>query len=66
MVHIEAEKHGIEKIDKSMLPNVIEVLKSGGHMLLSLVVLIGPVDLWEDSNDCWFLEYCLSNNPKFY
>ena len=41
MVHIEAEKHGIEKIDKSMLPNVIEVLKSGGHMLLSLVVLIG-------------------------
>jgi TRAP transporter 4TM/12TM fusion protein len=41
MVHIEAEKHGIEKIDKSMLPNVIEVLKSGGHMLISLAVLIG-------------------------
>ena len=41
MVHVEAEKHGIEKIDKSMLPNVLEVLKSGGHMLLSLVVLIG-------------------------
>ncbi|MDA0916239.1 MAG: TRAP transporter permease [Proteobacteria bacterium] len=41
MVHIEAEKHGIEKIDKSMLPNVIEVLKGGGHMLLSLVVLVG-------------------------
>ena len=41
MVHVEAEKHGIEKIDKSILPNVIEVLKSGGHMLLSLVVLIG-------------------------
>ena len=41
MVHIEAEKHGIEKIDKSMLPNVIEVLKGGGHMLLSLAVLIG-------------------------
>ncbi len=40
MVHIEAEKHGIEKIDKSMLPNVIDVLKSGWHMLLSLVVLI--------------------------
>ncbi len=40
MVHVEAEKHGIEKIDKSMLPNVIEVLKSGWHMLLSLVVLI--------------------------
>ena len=33
MVHIEAEKHGIEKIDKSILPNVIEVLKGGGHML---------------------------------
>ena len=41
MVHIEAEKHGIEKIDKSMLPNLVEVLKSGWHMLLSLVVLIG-------------------------
>ena len=41
MVHIEAEKHGIEKIDKSILPNVIEVLKGGGHMLLSLAVLIG-------------------------
>ena len=27
MVHVEAEKHGIEKIDKSMLPNVLEVLK---------------------------------------
>ena len=40
MVHVEAEKHGIEKIDKSMLPNVIDVLKSGCHMLLSLVVLI--------------------------
>ena len=25
MVHVEAEKHGIEKIDKSILPNVIEV-----------------------------------------
>jgi TRAP transporter 4TM/12TM fusion protein len=41
MVHIEAEKHGIEKIKKSMLPNVFEVLKNGWHMLLSLVVLIG-------------------------
>ena len=41
MVHVEAEKHGIQKIDKSVLPNVIEVLKGGGHMLLSLVVLIG-------------------------
>ena len=40
MVHVEAEKHGIEKIDKSVLPNVIDVLKSGWHMLLSLVVLI--------------------------
>ena len=40
MVHVEAEKHGIEKIDKSMLPNVIDVLKNGWHMLLSLVVLI--------------------------
>ena len=41
MVHVEAEKHGIQKIDKSMLPNVFEVLKNGWHMLLSLVVLMG-------------------------
>ena len=33
MVHVEAEKHGIEKIDKSRLPNVFEVLKDGWHML---------------------------------
>ena len=41
MVHVEAEKHGIEKIDKSRLPNVLEVLKDGWHMLISLGVLIG-------------------------
>tara|TARA_B110000483_G_scaffold54663_1_gene68194 strand:- start:5 stop:2050 length:2046 start_codon:yes stop_codon:yes gene_type:complete len=41
MVHVEAEKHGIEKIDKSRLPNVFEVLKDGWHMLISLGVLIG-------------------------
>ena len=41
MVHLEAEKHGIEKIDKSRLPAVGEALKEGWHLLLSVVVLVG-------------------------
>ncbi len=45
MVHIEAGKHGIKNIEKSVLPNVWEVLKDGWHMLLSLVILIGIL-LW--------------------
>ncbi len=41
MVHLEAEKHGIEKIDKSRLPAIGEALKEGWHLLISVVVLVG-------------------------
>ncbi|WP_420405534.1 TRAP transporter permease [Nisaea sp.] len=40
MVHLEAEKHGIESIPAERLPQVMEVLKGGWHLLLSLVILI--------------------------
>ncbi len=41
MVHFEAEKYGIEKIEKSRLPAFFEVLAGGWHLLLSLAVLVG-------------------------
>ncbi len=40
MVHMEAEKHGLVRIPKAKLPDFIEVLKRGWHLLFSLVVLI--------------------------
>lgn len=40
MVHMEAEKHGLERIPRAKLPDFIEVLKRGWHLLFSLVVLI--------------------------
>jgi len=40
MVHLEAEKHGLQRIPKAKLPAVGEVLKRGWHLLFSLVVLI--------------------------
>jgi TRAP transporter 4TM/12TM fusion protein len=40
MVHMEAEKHGLERIPKAKLPDFIEVLKRDWHLLFSLVVLI--------------------------
>lgn len=40
MVDIEAEKEGIERIDKARLPRLVEVLKRGWHQLLTLCVLI--------------------------
>ncbi|HSH06242.1 MAG TPA: TRAP transporter permease [Burkholderiales bacterium] len=40
MVHMEAEKHGVDRIPKSQLPNFLEVLKRGWHLLFSLVVLM--------------------------
>jgi len=40
MVHLEAEKHGIERIPREMLPRTSKVLKQGWHLLFSLVVLI--------------------------
>ena len=40
MVHLEAEKHGIERVPKDELPRLGEVLRRGWHLLLSLVILI--------------------------
>jgi TRAP transporter 4TM/12TM fusion protein len=40
MVHMQAEKHGLQKIPKDKLPGFFEVLKRGWHLLLPLVVLI--------------------------
>ncbi len=40
MVHLEAEKHGLQKIPRDKLPSFVEVLKRGWHLLLPLVVLI--------------------------
>ena len=41
MVDLEAEKDGIAKLDKAILPKVWDVLKLGWHQLLTLVVLVG-------------------------
>ena len=40
MVHLEAQKHGIGSIDKSLLPRTGAVLKRGWHLLIALGVLI--------------------------
>jgi TRAP transporter 4TM/12TM fusion protein len=40
MVHLEAEKHGIERVAKEDLPQLGAVLRRGWHLLLSLVILI--------------------------
>jgi TRAP transporter 4TM/12TM fusion protein len=40
MVHLEAEKHGVERIPKAQLPSFTAVLKRGWHLLFSLVVLM--------------------------
>lgn len=40
MVHLEAEKHNIERIPKEYLPQLGEVLKRGWHLLIALAVLI--------------------------
>jgi TRAP transporter 4TM/12TM fusion protein len=40
MVHMEAEKHGLQRIPKAKLPDFVTVLKRGWHLLFSLVVLI--------------------------
>ncbi len=41
MVHIEADKDGIKRIDRDQLPRVWDVVKQGWHQLLTLAVLIG-------------------------
>jgi TRAP transporter 4TM/12TM fusion protein len=40
MVHFEAEKSGIERISKDRLPQALEVLRDGWHLLFALGVLI--------------------------
>lgn len=40
MVHLEAEKHGIQSIPADRLPQAWEVFKGGWHLLLSLAILI--------------------------
>lgn len=41
MVDIEAEKEGIKRLDRSVLPRVGEIVKRGWHQLLTLAVLVG-------------------------
>jgi len=40
MVHIEADKSGIARIDRALVPRLGEVLRRGWHQLLTLVVLV--------------------------
>jgi TRAP transporter 4TM/12TM fusion protein len=40
MVHLEAEKHDIGRIDKKLLPQTLEVLRGGWHLLIALAVLV--------------------------
>jgi TRAP transporter 4TM/12TM fusion protein len=40
MVHMEAEKHGVERIPRAQLPSFVVVFKRGWHLLFSLVVLM--------------------------
>ncbi len=40
MVHLEAEKNGIGRIDKKLLPQTGEVLRRGWHLLIALLVLV--------------------------
>jgi TRAP transporter 4TM/12TM fusion protein len=40
MVHLEAEKHGLERIPRARLPDFMAVFKRGWHLLFSLVVLM--------------------------
>lgn len=41
MVHLEAEKHGIGRIDRDQLPRFRDVLARGWHLLLALGMLLG-------------------------
>ena len=41
MVHLEAEKHGIGRIDREDLPRFRDVLARGWHLLLALGTLLG-------------------------
>jgi len=41
MVHLEAEKHGIARVDRDDLPRLGAVMRRGWHLLLSLGLLVG-------------------------
>ncbi|MBM4763138.1 TRAP transporter permease [Bacillus sp. B15-48] len=41
IVHFEAKKLGLKGISKENIPNVVQVLKTQGHLLIPLIVLIG-------------------------
>ncbi|MBA4603090.1 TRAP transporter permease [Thermoactinomyces mirandus] len=41
IVHFRAKKLGLDGVAKEELPNVKETLKTGGHLLIPIVVLIG-------------------------
>lgn len=41
VVHFEAKKIGLSGISKENVPDVVKVLKEGGHLLLPIIVLIG-------------------------
>ncbi|KKB39817.1 TRAP transporter permease [Bacillus thermotolerans] len=41
IVHFQAKKHGLSGMSKEELPNLWQVLKRGGHLLIPIVVLIG-------------------------
>ena len=40
MVHLEAEKHGLGRMDESEIPDLWETFKDGWHLLIALAVLI--------------------------
>lgn len=40
MVHLEADKYGIARVPKDQLPKFSEVMRSGWHLMLALVVLV--------------------------
>lgn len=41
MVDIEADKDGIERLDKKSLPRAWDVIKKGWHQIFTLIVLVG-------------------------
>lgn len=41
VVHFEAKKIGLKGISKENIPNVVQVLKEGGHLTIPIIVLLG-------------------------
>lgn len=41
VVHFEAKKIGLKGISKENIPNVVQVLKDGGHLTIPIIVLLG-------------------------